>query len=157
MIVNATITEAARANVLVNASGLKSFPSAAIIVNTGRKLTTVVETAVSTALATSCAARKMTCPVSSSGPASSNCFKMFSHNMIPISTMVPIAIAIPDNATMFASTPNAFIAMKHIRTASGSNALIKIELRMCRTITKITMIVTRISSVSAVFRVPSVS
>ena len=57
MIVRATITDAARANVLVKASGLNSFPSAPIIVNTGRKLTIVVETAVSTALPTSVEAR----------------------------------------------------------------------------------------------------
>jgi hypothetical protein len=51
--IRATITEAIRAKVLVNASGLKSFPSAASMVNTGKKLTTVVDTAVSTALPTS--------------------------------------------------------------------------------------------------------
>ena len=82
---------------------------------------------------------------------------MFSQTMIPISTIVPMAMAMPDSATMFASTPNSFIAMKHIRTASGSTAEIKIELRRCMTITITTMIVTRISSTSAVFSVPSVS
>ena len=82
---------------------------------------------------------------------------MFSVRIIPISTIVPIAIAMPDNATMFASTPNVFMAMKHIKTASGSSALIRNELRRWTTITRITMIVTRISSNSAVFNVPSVS
>jgi len=53
MIVTATITDAIRANVLVKASGLNSFPSAPVIVKTGRKLTTVVATAVATALPTS--------------------------------------------------------------------------------------------------------
>ena len=47
---------------------------------------------------------------------------------------------------MLASTPNVFIAMKHISTASGNNALIRIELRRCITITRMTMMVTRISS-----------
>ena len=42
--------------------------------------------------------------------------------MIPISTIVPIAIAMPDKATMFASTPKVFMAMKHINTASGNKA-----------------------------------
>ena len=49
--------EAMRAKVLVYARGLKSLPSAPIMVNTGRKLTTVVATAVSTAPPTSLAAR----------------------------------------------------------------------------------------------------
>ena len=74
-----------------------------------------------------------------------------------MSTIVPMAMAMPDRATMLASTPNVFMAMKHISTASGSSALISNELRRCITITRITMIVTRISSISAVFSVPSVS
>ena len=49
----ATTIEAIRAKVLVNANGLNSLPSAATIVNTGKKLTTVVATAVITAEATS--------------------------------------------------------------------------------------------------------
>ena len=57
MIVSATITEAIKAKVLVNARGLNNLPSAPIIVKTGRKLTTVVETAVKMALPTSLAAR----------------------------------------------------------------------------------------------------
>ena len=55
--VRAMTTEASRAKVFVNARGLNSFPSAPVMVNTGRKLTTVVATAVSTALPTSEAAR----------------------------------------------------------------------------------------------------
>ncbi len=55
--VSAITIEAINANVLVNASGLNSFPSAPIIVKTGKKLTTVVATAVITALPTSLAAR----------------------------------------------------------------------------------------------------
>ena len=82
---------------------------------------------------------------------------MFSQTMMPMSTIVPMAMAMPDSATTLASTPKVFIAMKHIRTASGSNALIRNELRRCITITITTMIVTRISSTSAVFSVPSVS
>jgi hypothetical protein len=56
IIVKATTTEAISAKVLVNARGLKSLPSAPVIVKTGRKLTTVVETAVNTAPPTSLAA-----------------------------------------------------------------------------------------------------
>ena len=44
--------EATNANVFVKANGRKSFPSAPVIVNTGRKPTTVVATAVSIALPT---------------------------------------------------------------------------------------------------------
>ena len=50
---NEMIRAAINANVLVNASGPKSLPSAACIVNTGMKLTMVVETAVSMAELTS--------------------------------------------------------------------------------------------------------
>ena len=53
----ATMTDEIRAKVLVKARGLKSFPSAASIVKTGRKLITVVATAVRTALPTSVEAR----------------------------------------------------------------------------------------------------
>ncbi len=74
-----------------------------------------------------------------------------------MSTIVPIAMAIPDRATMLASTWNTRIAIKHISTASGSRALIRIELRKCITMTRITMTVTRISSTSAVLSVPKVS
>ena len=45
------------ANVFVNASGLNILPSAASMVNTGRKLTMVVATAVTTADATSTVAK----------------------------------------------------------------------------------------------------
>ena len=49
----ATIKEEISAKVFVHARGLNSFPSAASMVKTGRKLTTVVRTAVKTALPTS--------------------------------------------------------------------------------------------------------
>ena len=53
---NATINEATKANVFVYAKGPNNFPSAASIVNTGKKLTTVVATAVTIAELTSAAA-----------------------------------------------------------------------------------------------------
>ena len=56
MTVRATIIEAIRANVLVNASGLNSLPSGPVIVKTGKKPTIVVETDVKTAPPTSFAA-----------------------------------------------------------------------------------------------------
>ena len=57
--VSATTIEAINAKVLVNASGLKSLPSGPSIAKTGRKLTMVVATAVSTAPPTSRVASKM--------------------------------------------------------------------------------------------------
>ena len=45
---------------------------------------------------------------------------MFSSTIMPISTMVPIAIAIPANDIMLASTPNNFMAANDINTAMGS-------------------------------------
>ena len=53
------ISEAINANVLVNARGENSLPSAACSVNTGRKLTMVVLTAVRIAGATSAEASYM--------------------------------------------------------------------------------------------------
>jgi len=57
MMVRATMTDAMRANVFVNASGLKRLPKSPVKKNTGRKPTMVVATAVSTALPTSVVAR----------------------------------------------------------------------------------------------------
>ena len=57
IIVSATIIDDARAKVFVYARGLKSFPSEAVIIKTGRKLTIVVEHAVRIAPPTSDAAR----------------------------------------------------------------------------------------------------
>ena len=151
------ITEAIIANVFVNAKGLKSFPSAAVIVNTGKKPTTVVATAVTIALATSLDARYITSSLLSPSFDSLRCFRMFSHITMPISTIVPIAIAIPDSATILASILKIRIAIKHISTAIGNSPLIKIELRRCITNAITTITVTSISSISAVSSVPSVS
>jgi hypothetical protein len=82
---------------------------------------------------------------------------MFSVTMIPMSTIVPMAMAMPESATMLASTPNIFIAMNPISTAMGSIELTSNALRKCITITMTTMMVTRISSMSALLSVPSVS
>ena len=153
----ATITAATSAKVLVNASGVKSFPSAPLIVNTGKKLTTVVATEVSTAPATSRVASNTISRGESSGSASSMCLSTFSQIITPISTMVPMAMAMPESATMLADTPKSFIAIKHMSTATGSNALMRIELLRCMTIISTTIMVMNISSVSASLSVPKVS
>ena len=113
------------ANVLVNASGRNSLPSAACIAKTGRKLTTVVDKAVITADDTSIVALYITerraIPLTPLFSGISRCLNMFSVKMIPTSTITPMAIAIPDNATILASTPVSFIIMNVISTATGSN------------------------------------
>ena len=82
---------------------------------------------------------------------------MFSVTMIPISTIVPIAMAMPERATMLASTPKTFIATKQSKTARGSNPEIRIELLRCIIITSTTMMVISISRERAERRVPRVS
>ena len=82
---------------------------------------------------------------------------MFSEITMPTSTMVPIAMAIPERATMLASTRKVFIATKVIPMARGSSPAISSELRRWRTRTATTTIVTRISSESAELSVPRVS
>ena len=77
--------------------------------------------------------------------------------MMPISTIVPMAIAMPESATIFASTPIVFIAIKHINTARGKRPLISMEILKFITKTSTTMMVTKISSTSAAFNVPNVS
>ena len=67
-----TITAAIKAKVFVKASGLKSLPSAPRIKKMGKKLITVVSTAVNTAPATSRTARKTTSMRSSSALAFCN-------------------------------------------------------------------------------------
>ncbi len=88
---------------------------------------------------------------------SSRCLIIFSESITPTSTIVPIAIAIPDNATIFASTLKNFIAINTIKTATGNNPEIKIDARKLKTIMRITRIVIKISNVKASFNVPNVS
>ena len=82
---------------------------------------------------------------------------MFSERTTPISTMVPMAMAMPERATIFASTAKILMAMKHISTARGSSPEMSAALRKWATITRMTATVTRISSSRALSRVPRVS
>ena len=125
------------------------------MVKTGRKLTTVVETAVKTAPLTSETASKITSFVFSVD--FSKCFRIFSVTTIPISTMVPMAMAIPDNATIFASTLKSFIPIKTTKTVKGNILEISNDDRKCMTINKITIMVIKISSRNAWFKVSNVS
>ena len=79
--------------------------------------------------------------------------------MIPISTIVPMAMAmaIPASDMMLASTLNSFIAINDISTAVGRvTAMIRLA-RMCSRNSTITTMVINVSSASAVVRVVMVS
>ena len=144
-----TIMAAAKAKVFVKASGRNNRPSAPTILNTGRKLTIVVAAAVMTALPTSRVALKTISKRFSSGEARSKCLRIFSQIIMPIATMAPIPITIPDKETIFASIWNTFIPMNVSRTARGSTIEITKELLKCITHNNITIIVTKISSSKA--------
>ncbi len=169
--------EAVNAKVFVKANGLNNFPSAPIIVNTGMKLIIVVITAVTIAPETSAVAlytivlmdfvaggfkpgvllsKSWLTPANFSF-SSSKCRMMFSESITPTSTIVPIAMAIPESATMLASTLKNFMAINTIRTATGSNPEINADARRLNTIMIMTKIVINISSVRASLSVPKVS
>ncbi len=76
---------------------------------------------------------------------------------MPMSTIVPMAMAMPDNATTFASTPENRMQMKEKRTARGSTPEINAALRRWSTIKMTTMMVTRICCRTAFSSVPRVS
>ena len=87
----------------------------------------------------------------------SKCRKIFSTSTIPMSTITPMAMAIPDNATILASTPKKCIKIKVISTPNGNNPATITEARRFNTNTIITMILIRISCERADSRVPMVS
>ncbi len=153
--------EASRAKVLVKASGLNSLPSAACMANTGRKLTMVVARAVIIAEPTSTEASytisSKRLPLAPWFSGISRWRTMFSVNTMPTSTITPIAMAIPERATMLASTPNWRITIKVISTPTGSRLEIMIEARMFITSTNTTRILMSISCSRANSRVPRVS
>jgi len=68
-----------------------------------------------------------------------------------------VYVQVPDSATMLASTPKVFMAIKHMRTASGSKPEMRRALLRCSTIIITTMMVTSTSSINARLRVPRVS
>ena len=133
------------AKVLVKASGRNNFPSAPSSANTGKKLTMVVSTAATTAEPTSAEPSYTVVNKSSLSPWVSNLRTMFSDITIPTSTMVPMAIAMPESATMLASTPNNFITIKVINTAMGKSPDTTREARRLNKSTMTTMMVVRIS------------
>ena len=159
------------AKVLVKAKGLNNFPSAPIMVKTGTKLTMVVKTAVIMAPDTSVVAlytislidcfgavtALLPVTVGTVASCSSKCRIMFSERMTPTSTMVPMAMAIPDKATILASTLKKNMAIKTMSTATGSKPAISKEALRLKTMTTMTKMVIKISKLRASFRVPKVS
>ncbi len=123
--ISETISAATKAKVLVNANGPNNLPSAACMVKTGIKLTIVVETAVRIAELTSAEPLYIVVISFCPGGASSTCLTIFSERIIPKSTMVPMAMAIPDSATILASTPKYRMAIKTMSTAMGNKLDIK--------------------------------
>ena len=76
---------------------------------------------------------------------------------MPMSTITPMAMAIPDNATIFASIPKKRIKINVIKTPKGNNPATITEALMFRTSTIITMMLIRISCERAYSSVPIVS
>ncbi len=136
-----TINAAIRANVLVNARGPNSLPSACCMVNTGIKLTMVVDTAVRMAEETSAAPLYMVVIIFWPGGFSLRCLMTFSERIIPRSTMVPMAMAIPERATILASTPKYRMAINTISTDMGNRPDIKNEALRLMTMTIMTRMV----------------
>ena len=67
---------------------------------------------------------------------------MFSDKIIPRSTKVPIAIAMPDKATIFASTLNIRISINTINIEIGNTAaIIKEALRLNNMISTMIMVI----------------
>ena len=130
--------------------------------NTGRKLTIVVIIAVAIAPDTSLTALYIS-------PASAFPFviprfsgisiyrMMLSTNTTPTSTITPMAMAIPDRATMFASIPVYRININVASTAMGSMLAITTDARRLSTSTIITMIQISISCERLDSSVPIVS
>jgi len=74
---------------------------------------------------------------------------MFSETMIPMSTIVPIAIAIPASDMMLAPTPTKCIAMNDISTAAGRQIATTMLLRICNRNSRMMIAVIMISSRNA--------
>ena len=85
------------------------------------------------------------------------CVTILSVKTIPISTIVPTAMAIPDSATILASTSKYRIAIKHIKTATGSDPATNNDDLKLSNIRITTIIVIRISKPNASSKVPKVS
>ena len=84
-------------------------------------------------------------------------FTTFSIITTPTSTITPMAMAMPDRATMLASTPATFITMNVAITAKGSMAEMTADALRLSTRTSTTMMQMSTSWVRASSSVPMVS
>ena len=82
---------------------------------------------------------------------------ILSTNTTPTSTITPMAIAIPDSATIFASIPVYRISINVANTAIGSILAITTDARKLSTNTMMTIIQINISCERLVSNVPMVS
>ena len=82
---------------------------------------------------------------------------MLSTKTTPTSATTPIAMAMPDKATILALIPVNFIIIKVANTAMGSKLEIIIDARKLKTNTIMTIITINISCERALSRVPIVS
>ena len=140
----------------MNASGVNNLPSSPVSTKTGIKLRIVVKPAVIIAPETSLTPATTNSSIEPSFLFCSSFRTMFSDKIIPKSTIVPMAIAIPESATIFASTANNFIAIKTMRTATGNKPETTIDILRLRSITRTTKIAINISKYKAELSVPSV-
>ena len=85
------------------------------------------------------------------------CRMILSTKTTPTSATTPIAIAIPDRATILALMPVYFIMIKVASTAIGSKLDIIMDARKLNTRTMITIITIKISCDSDDSKVPIVS
>ena len=140
-----------KAKVLVYAKGPNNLPSCASIMKTGKKLMIVVSIAVDKAPDTSATAveikftkafPRLSTPLAFS---SSIWRSMLSIKTIPTSTMTPMAMAIPERATIFASTPICFMMIKVTSTPMGRILDMRMDARRLITNTMTTIIQISIS------------
>ncbi len=87
----------------------------------------------------------------------SMCLSVFSTNTTPTSTMIPMAIAIPDSATILACIPAYRMMIKVAKTPTGKILEITTEALRFKTKTITTMMAISVSCVSEVSSVPIVS
>ncbi|MEZ4930188.1 MAG: hypothetical protein R2777_09320 [Chitinophagales bacterium] len=76
---------------------------------------------------------------------------------MPLSTIVPTAIAIPERAIYCINAIKYFMAIKHIKTATGNEAATNKEDLKLNSIKITTIIVISISNPNASCKVPNVS
>ena len=137
---------------LVNASGIKSLPSCPCNKNTGAKLSKIISVAKKTGFATCLHAEMITLKALilsrtrlPSLDAAARCRCAFSIKTIPLSTITPMATAIPIRLMMLLVILNKRISRKLPRIAVGIIAIITRLERTARRNTAVTMITMMIS------------